>query len=145
MSGRCVVLLCGPPGAGKSTASRQSGLTVYDRDDVQWTGEAHFRREVAKLADDPDARAVVIRQGATSSARAKAAALIGATHMFVMAAPPDVLAERIVRRGRSDARRTLAAIKTWFDRFDQADGVTEFPGWAQVVGGPSGVSVTRPW
>lgn len=45
--GRVVVLLCGPPGAGKTTAARASGLDVYDRDDPHWPDERTFRAGIA--------------------------------------------------------------------------------------------------
>ena len=66
---RLVVLLFGPAGAGKTTAARSSGLTVFDRDDEKWSGERQFTQALRRLALDPSARAVVIRSGATSSAR----------------------------------------------------------------------------
>lgn len=126
---RIVVLLCGPPGAGKTTAARESGLTVYDRDDPQWTSEKQFTTALAQLAHDPGARAVVIRSGASSSARAKAAQLVGATHTYLLIADPAELGHRVARRGRADKTATLAAIGQWFDRFDHDDEVPEFPDW----------------
>lgn len=129
---RLVVLLCGPPGAGKTTEARRSGLAVYDRDDPQWISEQHFTSELAKVAADPKAQAVVIRTGASSAARAKAAAMIAATHVFVLTADPDELANRIRQRGRADKVKTLAGVRSWFDRYDQDDRVQPFPGWAEV-------------
>ena len=129
---RRVVLLCGPPGAGKTTAAYASGLPVYDRDDERWCSEAGFRAALAQLASDPQARAVVIRSGASSSARAKAAGLVGATSVFMVIAPRDELMRRITMRARHDARQTKAAVDTWFSRFDRDDGVLDFPGWEQA-------------
>ena len=111
---RTVVILCGPPGAGKTTAARQSGLTVFDRDDPQWHSERQFTNELLKLATDPHARAVVIRSGATSYARARAAELVA----------------RIKRRGRHDSIQTIAGVRTWFQRFERNDGVRDFTSWA---------------
>jgi 5-methylcytosine-specific restriction endonuclease McrA len=128
-TGRLVVLLCGPAGAGKTTAARHSGLTVYDRDDPQWTGERHFLAALRRLGRTPTARAVVIRAGASSSARAKAAALVQATHVYLLTAPPDELGRRIAHRGRADAQQGLASIRTWHAQHDQDDGVRAFPGW----------------
>lgn len=129
---RKVVLLCGPPGAGKSTAAAASGLAVFDRDHPQWESEAQFRRALGALGQRRGAQAVVIRAGATSSARAKAAALIDATHTFVLLAPLPVLEQRIRARARIDKVTTLIAARTWLERFDRLDNVAEFPGWGAL-------------
>lgn len=126
---RTVVLLAGPPGAGKTTAARASGLPVYDRDDERWASDREFTAALELLGRTPHARAVVIRSGATSEARAKAAALVSATATFVLTAPADVLRHRVRGRGRDDRVRTLAGIDTWLARFDRRDGVRDFPGW----------------
>lgn len=129
---RTVVVLCGPPGSGKTTAARQSGLTVFDRDDPEWAGEKEFTRALAELAGDPAAQAVVIRTAASSSARAKAVDLVAATHVFLLTAEPDVLVQRVLARGRADKVRTIAGVSNWFRRFDHQDQVPRFPGWGQI-------------
>lgn len=123
-SARLVVLLCGPPGAGKTTTAAQSGLTVYDRDDPQWASEREFTAALTALAHDPAARAVVLRSAASSSARAKAAALCRPTHTYLLLPPTVRHAEqRIAHRDGQARATTLAALHDWYARHDRHDGV----------------------
>lgn len=140
---RKVVLLCGPPGAGKTTEARRSGLTVFDRDDPEWLSEKHFTAALRKLADDPAARAVVIRSGATSSARKRSARLVGATDVFMLTAPRDELVRRVHERGRN-VQREQAGVQQWQDSHDDHDGVRRFPGWAAIFGEGLG-QTSRSW
>lgn len=130
---RQVVILCGPPGAGKTTAAVQSGLAIYDRDDPHWHSEKHFTNALALIAADPNAQAVVIRSGATSSARARAAAMVNATHVFLMVADQRELVSRIRKRDRNDAVQTIAGVTKWFKQHDRRDGVPTFRGWDQIT------------
>lgn len=130
---RRVVLLCGPPGAGKTTAARGSGLAVYDRDDPEWTSERHFAAALESLARNPSAQAVVIRTGATSAARARAANMVNATEVYLLMASESELRRRLARRGRADRVATVAGVATWFARFDRDDGVRAFPGWPDTA------------
>lgn len=138
---RQVVILCGPPGAGKTTQAHMSGLTVYDRDDERWASEQHFARAIAALADDPNAKAVVIRSGATSSARTKWAQLTDATHVYVITAPPWICRQRVTQRGRHDVRSSIPAITQWFA--DHEPGAMAFPGWDAHHAGT--LATSRAW
>lgn len=132
MTERLVVLLCGPPGAGKTTAARASGLDVYDRDDPHWHNDRAFTAALTQLGRDPNARAVVIRSCATSADRARVAAQVRATHVHLILG--DHHAARITRRGRADRDRTIAGVTRWLARHDRQDGVTDFPGWPAILG-----------
>lgn len=118
---RRVVLVCGPPGAGKTTLAKSLGLTVYDIDDPQWdNNETRFKAALEHLNRDLDAQAVVIRSGATRTARAKAAALIGATETTVVTTPEAECIKRVVARNRPrpPLKVQIAAVKTWWTKYE---------------------------
>ncbi len=118
---RRVVLVCGPPGAGKTTHARSLDLPVFDIDDPQWEGsERLFRAALRELARDPAAQAVVIRSGATRTARSAAAALVGATEVQVIDTPAEVCVERVIARNRPrpPMRVQIAAVAAWWDRYE---------------------------
>ncbi|WP_166390286.1 hypothetical protein [Nocardioides ochotonae] len=100
---RQVVLICGPPGAGKTTYAHTLGLEVYDLDDAKWGGsDALFRAALVELREQPRARAAVIRTGATISARQKSATTMGATECVVIDTDLATCVERIKARGRTE-------------------------------------------
>lgn len=143
MTARRVVLLCGPPGAGKTTTARQlaqlEGLEVYDRDDPQWPSERPFVIALARLAADRSARAVVIRSGATRDRRLAAVQLCGATDVQVLTPSAELCRARVRERARHDWRASLAGIGKWFAEYEQ-DGQQPPP--AELVGR---VSPSREW
>lgn len=118
MSSRRVVLICGPPGAGKSTYAASLGLPVFDGDDAEWVSERQFTAALRRLADDPQAQAAVIRTGATRSARARAAKLCRPTETVILTTPAELCIERIKERGRPTARREIAAVTDWWHRYE---------------------------
>ena len=99
---RKVLLICGPPGAGKTTMAHGSGLEVYDLDDERWGGsDPLFRASLVRVRENPKARAAVIRSAATLNARRRAAVTCGATDVVVLETPVHVCIERIRERGRT--------------------------------------------
>lgn len=137
MSGRIVLLLFGPSGAGKTTIARTAPnhYDIYDRDDPYWVtrGEAFFRRHLIELADEPDAHAVVIRSGPTSAARARTIRLVAATHAALVAPDRTTCHQQAGHRRRHDVRNSHAYIDSWFDRFDHDDRMPRWPGsWALI-------------
>jgi broad-specificity NMP kinase len=144
---RRVVLVCGPPGAGKTTRARAlaeaEGLAVYDWDDPQWIGEAHFLQAMRAVGADASARAVVIRCAATRARRAQAAALCRATDIEVLVEDPEVCLARILERGRGDVRKQMRGVRTWFaeERADRVPYRTDAPAPTRATRGV----VSRAW
>jgi predicted kinase len=130
---RRVILLCGPPGAGKTTWAQQTGLKVYDRDDPEWNqgGEKAFRQAIARLATNLTAQAVVIRSGPTEHARQQTARLIGATETKVIATPLKTCEQRIKarRRLKQSIRTQAAAARSWWERYEKDSDVRPLSRW----------------
>lgn len=144
---RRVVLVCGPPGAGKTTRARAlaeaEALAVFDWDDPQWTGEAHFRQALRAVGRDPAARAVVIRCAATRARRAEAVAMCRATEVELLVPDQRVCVARVIERGRGDVRKQVRAVATWFAE-ERADRVP-YGGGVHRVPANSGGSWSRRW
>jgi GTPase SAR1 family protein len=118
LSERRVVVIFGPPGAGKSTLAHTLGLEVYDRDDLQWDNdEARFRDALRGLGVDSRAQAVVIRTGATRRAREAVIEMCRPTDVRILTTPADVCIQRVRSRGRGSVRSQVMAINSWWSKY----------------------------
>ena len=137
---RIVAVLFGPPAAGKSTAAGASGLTVYDRDVPPWrtAGETVFRGALEQIRLDDEARAVIVRTGATTRARQQTLERVRATHAWLMLTPAEECRTRARARARGPVRRDYAAIGKWWAAYDHGDDVPTWPGsWPDLEAAPS--------
>lgn len=140
---RRVLLICGPPGAGKSTLAHQSGLPVFDVDDPQWSGnESLFKQALTQMASSDAAQAAVIRSAATLSARQAAANLVGANEIVVLTTDLETCIERIKGRNRPGIKRQIAAAQDWWRKYEPGDiGLTS----SASVNAPRSFVTSRSW
>lgn len=110
--GREVVLIVGPPGAGKSTKAAGLGLPYLERE--QYGSDHAYQRAVLAQCSRPDARAVVIRTCETLAEQEQWTDMTGATRVETMTTPMDECIRRCHGRGRPAWRGEVSSIKRWF-------------------------------
>lgn len=115
---RQVVVIFGPPGAGKTTHASTLGLPLYDQDDPHWTSPRHFTAALDALGADPHAQAVVIRSGATPTSRTKTLTRCRATEHLILTTDLATCTHRIRTRGNPHPYREIAAARDWWERYE---------------------------
>ena len=125
-----VHLVCGPPGAGKTThVAQHAGPddVVIDLDEIRRTvgpGQASMWRMAAEraAAEHKDSDVWVIRTLADPTQRADAAARLRAEDVQVLATPAALAKDRVLARdGTDDAH---APIDAWWETYQPRDGET---------------------
>lgn len=108
---RHVVLVCGPPGSGKSTFARTLGLPVYEAE--AYRTDRAFVLAVLRAVEPEEARVAVVRCCPTPEDRAAWARTLRATRVVRMNTPLDVCIERIRQRGRPRWRAEVGAARAY--------------------------------
>lgn|GEM_PF-2001100 len=125
-----VHLVCGPPGAGKTThvaANAGPDDVVIDLDEIRRTvgpGQASMWRMAAERAatTHTGSDVWVIRTLADPDQRADAAARLGADDVQVLATPATLAKDRVLARDGTDAAH--APIDDWWQSYQPRDGET---------------------
>lgn len=112
---RDVVLIVGPPGAGKTTTAQriaaQRRLLHVERE--QYPSDNAYTHAVDTLAADPNARLVIVRTCMKPADEAAWQARVSATEVLVVTASDAELTRRIRARNRPQWRAEVAEAKRW--------------------------------
>lgn len=111
---RTVILVAGPPCAGKTTWAHKHarlGDLILDQDDMT---PAEFDRRARQVATMTTGTAYVIRCCGGPAARRAFTTKIRATRVVLLNPPADVLLARA--RQRPNPHRHVAAVRYWLDQ-----------------------------
>jgi hypothetical protein len=131
MTGREVVLVVGPPGAGKSTWAESSGLLHLERE--QFPSDGRFRTAVTAAVAVDGARVAVVRCCASQAEEDEWVRLIGATRVEVVSAPLETCLTRIEQRRRPRWVEEIDAARRWF-QYRSSDNPAPVMGAVPVMG-----------
>lgn len=130
---RRVVLIVGPPAAGKSTLARQlaadEGLTHLERE--QFADDPEFLAAAHHATTPAAARVVVVRCCPKITEQADLERSLGATETIVLDPDPQLCIRRAALRRRTGWRREIHAITVW--RSTRAQTATETAPTAQTA------------
>ena len=109
---RRVVLIVGPPGAGKSTRAQELGLHHLEWE--HFTNDAAFVAAAKAHCLAPDAQAVVVRCCDTPAEQAEWEQMLDVTETIVLDTPLDECKRRIADRRRPRWRGEIVAAERWW-------------------------------